>query len=607
MENRTNPFYELYDRLYAAAAAGTAVIPEDFRLKRAVDGFAPLAQKNKVFAKLHKMCADLLTGENAPAQLGDCLALAEALAVTQGSFSDSSETKPVKAEGFTPHDIPYSKLGELNDTITKAKGGTMYLPDELADLADDPRLVRAFLENCDGNGENLGKLAKVFCKKCGKALVQPLYDSIDMSNAKATGRQIEFIADISGSEQTERFRELAFDENAPAGVRINAINALGRFDGSADDLIELFRTSKNKVATAALEAIARISPPQAEPIFEKLAQKYKAAYRTAFSLARYPVCSQYTRERLKKWFAENPDKGFDPDIEELLRNKNDVYDCFELILKTSAERLKANTTFHDMTYYVERTLIKDLLLDDKYADDYALMIEQLYRRYPDKMLFLRLILEYRRSGGKAFEILADDLRKDIKTLHRFVHMIERDYTTGEIYLSMYYTDMPRMTFCDHIPDKLLELLTEVEPIKRNDPENNCLMLRHLYGVYMKKKEDYDKGKAASLKYAMICDKYYPNKTAVEEMITCGNTLPEGTIVRMLLFTLENKGKLPTTLYTLGSLRYELARQVYNEFCTAAEQLPEMKNKFSEQVINDGLAVIRGAIRLIGDIIKRNDL
>ena len=32
MEVKTNPFYELRDRLYASAAAGCSLIAEDFRL-----------------------------------------------------------------------------------------------------------------------------------------------------------------------------------------------------------------------------------------------------------------------------------------------------------------------------------------------------------------------------------------------------------------------------------------------------------------------------------------------------------------------------------------------------------------------------------------------
>ena len=45
-------FYEVQDRLYNAALAGSNIIAEDFRLKRAVEALGALAEKGKVFAAL---------------------------------------------------------------------------------------------------------------------------------------------------------------------------------------------------------------------------------------------------------------------------------------------------------------------------------------------------------------------------------------------------------------------------------------------------------------------------------------------------------------------------------------------------------------------------
>lgn len=51
----TTLFYELHDRLYDRASAVCASIAEDFRLKRAVENMAPLAEANKTFARLGNM------------------------------------------------------------------------------------------------------------------------------------------------------------------------------------------------------------------------------------------------------------------------------------------------------------------------------------------------------------------------------------------------------------------------------------------------------------------------------------------------------------------------------------------------------------------------
>lgn len=68
----TTPFYELHDRLYDRASAGCASIAEDFRLKRAVENMAPLAEANKTFARLGNMCAKLFTEPEPALLLAEC-------------------------------------------------------------------------------------------------------------------------------------------------------------------------------------------------------------------------------------------------------------------------------------------------------------------------------------------------------------------------------------------------------------------------------------------------------------------------------------------------------------------------------------------------------
>ena len=90
----TTPLYELHDRLYDRASAGCASIAEDFRLKRAVENMAPLAEANKTFARLGNMCAKLFTEPEPALLLADYIALAGALAVVQGSFQDVRNRAP---------------------------------------------------------------------------------------------------------------------------------------------------------------------------------------------------------------------------------------------------------------------------------------------------------------------------------------------------------------------------------------------------------------------------------------------------------------------------------------------------------------------------------
>ena len=52
--------YDLQERLEAAAAAGVRLAGEDFRLKRAVDSIAPLADASPVIKKLYLMAAQTI-------------------------------------------------------------------------------------------------------------------------------------------------------------------------------------------------------------------------------------------------------------------------------------------------------------------------------------------------------------------------------------------------------------------------------------------------------------------------------------------------------------------------------------------------------------------
>lgn len=88
----TTLFYELHDRLYDRASAVCASIAEDFRLKRAVENMAPLAEANKTFARLRDMCAKLFTEPESALLLADYIALAG----VQGSFQDVRNRAPAR-------------------------------------------------------------------------------------------------------------------------------------------------------------------------------------------------------------------------------------------------------------------------------------------------------------------------------------------------------------------------------------------------------------------------------------------------------------------------------------------------------------------------------
>lgn len=111
------PIYELRTRLRAAAIAGTNLLSEDFRLKRAVEAIQPLEAASPVFAKIGALARELLSPEQADKEgtLLDAITLVDALLCTQGEVTVTGEVQPLMIEnrGNAVSNAPYSEVKAL--------------------------------------------------------------------------------------------------------------------------------------------------------------------------------------------------------------------------------------------------------------------------------------------------------------------------------------------------------------------------------------------------------------------------------------------------------------------------------------------------------------
>ncbi len=321
-------FYELRTRLYNTAAAGCMTVADDFRLKRAVEDFKPLASANKAFEKLYSLCEKLFS-EKPESVLPDCIALAEALAVTQGTFADNADIKPVAGECF-PAQKPASSLSAVKELMRKGSDDLWKLSTEYKDTLRDPRIVSAFLNALETgkSNENFKVFCEIMCEICGKSLVPGLKATV-----KNSGRQLQYIVRLSGDEENELFRELAQDENSPEKLRLAAISALSCSLENGTLLAELFNTGNAKVKQAALLTMAEMDAPEAEPIFEKLLADYKKnkkAFWEAIVASSGKVCTEFVRKHLGELSDElKSSKDYDlaSDIA-LLANKTELDDMY---------------------------------------------------------------------------------------------------------------------------------------------------------------------------------------------------------------------------------------------------------------------------------------
>lgn len=272
-----SPFYELRERLYACAAAGCQTVSEDFRLKRAAEEFKPLAELNKAFGKLYALCQALFSAGNASQTLADCIALADALAVTQGTFADNAETvlTEMSMSGGHLSNAPYSAVSVFCEKIIKCSSNLYELSADETGLLHDPRVLAAFIKACGKNSSYLDYFSEIMLDIYEERIVPLLKKAVDMSDPKAAGTAVEYVSAVSGNAEREWFLSLAKDENAPQNVRIAAISALGRDSENAAYLLELYSTEKGKVKNEALDALVSIDCPEAEAVMTKLIEKYK--------------------------------------------------------------------------------------------------------------------------------------------------------------------------------------------------------------------------------------------------------------------------------------------------------------------------------------------
>lgn len=161
------PVYELRERLKTGAVAGTGLIREDFRLKRAVEAVAPLEKASPVLARIVQLSKQIVSEscEDRAGALLDALTLLDALLCTQGAVEAEGTAEPfAETEGTVgayTENIPYSVLSALLDALQHSGGGrysyVVNLHKEQPQLFGDYRVRAALVEAL---GASYGELAE---------------------------------------------------------------------------------------------------------------------------------------------------------------------------------------------------------------------------------------------------------------------------------------------------------------------------------------------------------------------------------------------------------------------------------------------------------------
>ncbi len=379
-------FYQLRERLCATAVAGCATISEDFRLQRAVEEFEPLAKANKVFGRLHAMCSELLK-DGRPALLADCIALCDALAVTQGTFKDNSEvTENTGVADCEPSDMRYSSLKNEQNVQSK-----------------DPRVINKYLSSFK---TNTSEYATQFIMNYGKGIVPALKEHLDLTNPKGSGKIVLYVGVMAGAEENEWYLSLIADEKNPQPIRVHATENLRYDKSNAGKLLELWQTEKVAVKDAAALALVQLDVPEAEIILTKVTSENFAKKNAALiSVSGNKIAVDFAIDYAEKWLEQEKSNSkkiaYDYDLAvRMLANKTGIED----ILNKIAE--------HNGSDSISNVMLSEILLTNlgRHKDEgYRVLIENLYRRNPDYFTLPYL-----------FMIMAEDRGVDITDLPELI-------------------------------------------------------------------------------------------------------------------------------------------------------------------------------------------
>ena len=280
----TTPIYELRERLRAAAIAGTSLLSEDFRLRRACEAFRPLEAASPVFAKLGQMTAQLLSpdGSNLQGVLLETLTLADAVVCTLASVDVKGEitpAKPASQDENTDHimiNAPCSVLKELLDALTTSGSGhyasVCELHEKKPEIFTDYRVKYALVQALGASYSELADKVEEWLIEINDSTMLPLlYRDFDPKGKKEMVRRVRLIGALAGAGANDFYIRML--DEAQKDVRTELLNALRYDPQNVPLLLNLSQTERGKNKDKVFELLAEIQHEDVRAYFQELAQK----------------------------------------------------------------------------------------------------------------------------------------------------------------------------------------------------------------------------------------------------------------------------------------------------------------------------------------------
>ena len=269
--------YDLKERLEHAAIAGTGLLQEDFRLRRAVEALTPLAAASPVFSKISTGASALLQApeQERSARLLDVLSLVDAVVYTQGTTNLPGELVEPEPGSGNYVQASYGQLQPLLAALSGTGSGRTSLirdywtnhPEYFGDFRVLPHVVSSL-------GDNYAELAQLICEillKQGGGIIPLLKENFDPAGKTEMARRVRLIAQLAGQDENDWFTTVLPDSKKD--VREALIQALSLSRENNQLLLDLCRTEKGKLKEAALRSLAFMQTQEAEVFWTKEMQK----------------------------------------------------------------------------------------------------------------------------------------------------------------------------------------------------------------------------------------------------------------------------------------------------------------------------------------------
>ncbi len=272
------PLYELQERLEQAAVAGTNLLGEDFRLKRAMEGLAPLAAASPVFAKIGAALEELLS---APPQgrggvLLDTLALVDAVVYTQGKTGCPGTLEPLPHGIGTCQPLTYTQLGPLLAALNGTGSDRYHTSEEFwnthPEYFTDYRVLPLLVKGLKDTGFCMAERNRDRLIQLGTLSFPLLKADFDPAGKREMVFRVNILDKVAGAAENDFYR--AQLPHAKREVRQALIAALRHDPANLPLLLELCqkeRTGKNQ--DQAWKTLAQLDHPEVEAVLYELSRK----------------------------------------------------------------------------------------------------------------------------------------------------------------------------------------------------------------------------------------------------------------------------------------------------------------------------------------------